>query len=430
MTEWRPTAALVRATATGALVALAALALGRPDLLVLATPFAVLGLVGLRQAPHRAVHPEVRLADRWLHEGQSTRLVVRVEEAQGLDHVTLTHSAPAYVAVQPPQGVLTATPHPGQPTELTLVVSPRRWGQRSTGSLRLTATSSWGGFRWGPHPLGEQVLVALPETTPFVSAETPHPVGLVGQNRSNRAGAGTEFFSIRPFQPGDRLRRIDWRTTLRTGRVHAVGWSAQQSSSVLILLDATSDVGASGGLDGESSTLDVAVRAASALAAHHLRVGDRVGLRVLGRRPHVLGPGSGLHHQRRLQEMLALVERGWPDLVSARRLRLRVDAGTVVLVLSPVLTPEVTTLMVNLVRQGLVVVVVDTLASTARPANAADRSSAAHLAWRMRLVERRIQITEVSRLGIPVVDWRGPGTLDEVLRQLARRARVPREVFR
>ena len=41
-----------------------------------------------------------------------------------------------------------------------------------------------------------------------------------------------------------------------------------------------------------------------------------------------------------------------------------------------------------------------------------------------------MQITEVTRRGIPVVPWHGPGTLDEVLRRLARRSRMPRVMSR
>ena len=77
------------------------------------------------------------------------------------------------------------------------------------------------------------------------------------------------------------------------GEVHSVGTSAEEDSSVLLLVDAISDVGASGGLDGQASTLDVGVRAASALAAHHIQVGDRVGLRVLGSTHQALGPVPG-----------------------------------------------------------------------------------------------------------------------------------------
>jgi uncharacterized protein (DUF58 family) len=424
------TGAWVRATSVAAILTLTAVALGRPDLLVLAAPFALLCALGAVHAPRTAVTAQVRLADHWLHEGQSTTLRILPGQAQELEQVTATLAVPAFVVRQPPTGSVSVTPRDGRDPGLEFLVSPRRWGVRSTGTSMIAATSHWGGYRWGPQRLPEATVVALPEARAFTSGETPHPVGLIGQNRSRRGGDGSEFFAIRPFQPGDRLRRVNWRTTLRTGVVHAVGTTAQEDSSVLLLLDATSDVGASGGLDGEANALDVGVRAASALAAHHIQVGDRVALRVLGRSNQTLGPGSGVRHQRRLQELLAQVQPGWPDLLGARHLRFRAGAGTVVVVLSPMLTPEVTTVMVTLARRGLTVVVVDTLTPEIFPEPARNPRSAARLAWRIRLVERQMQITEVTRRGIPVVPWHGPGTLDEVLRRLARRSRTPRLVSR
>jgi uncharacterized protein (DUF58 family) len=430
MSEWRVTAAWVRATAVAAVVTLASIALGRPDLLVLAAPFGLLCALGAAHAPRSGVSAKVQLADHWLHEGQSTRLRIIPSGARDLEQVTVTLAVPAFVVPQPPTGSLAVTSRAGRDPAIEFRVSPRRWGVRSTGTAMLAATSPWGGYRWGPQRLPEAQVVALPEARTFTSGETPHPVGLIGQNRSRRGGDGSEFFAIRPFQPGDRLRRVNWRTTLRTGEVHAVGTTAQEDSSVLLLLDATSDVGASAGVDGEASTLDVGVRAASALAAHHIQVGDRVALRVLGRTNQALGPGSGARHQRRLQELLAQVQPGWPDLLGARHLRFRAGAGTVIVVLTPMLTPEVTTVMVTLSQRGLTVVVVDTLTPDILPEPARNPRTAARLAWRLRLVERQMQITEVTRRGIPVVLWHGPGTLDEVLRRLARRSRMPRVMSR
>ena len=430
MTGWHPTGALVRAAATAALVVTAGLVLGRPDLLVLGTPFGLAAALGLAHLPRRPARGRVQVADRWLHEGQSTRVRVHVEGSDEIEQATATLTPPAFVVATPPSGAVAASTHPGSDLRLELAVSPRRWGVRPVGTCLLAATSWWGGYRWGPQRLPEGGVVALPEARPFTAEESPRPHGLVGQNRSRRGGAGSEFFAIRPFQPGDRLRRVNWRTTLRTGQLHAVGATAQEDSSLLIVLDAVTDVGASGGLDGETSTLDCGVRAASALAAHHVGVGDRVALRVLGRNSPVLGPGTGLRHLRRLQELLAQVRPGWPDLFGARRLRFDAGAGTVVVVLSPMLTSEITTAMLTLAGRGLTVVVVDTLMPATLPGVARDPRSAARLAWRMRLVERQMHLTEVTRNGIPVVPWRGSGTLDEVLRRLARRSRLPREVTR
>ena len=428
---WRPTAALVRSVVMSSTTLLAALALGQPGLLVLAAPFVLAAALGIASSPRDLPRIRVRLADRWLHEGQSTRLEVAVHSEDDLEQVTTTLSPPAHVATQPASGALSMTPRRADgPPSVELAVSPRRWGKRSSGSLAVAATTAWGGYRWGPQRGPEAKVVALPVVHQFRSGETPHPVGLIGQNRSRRGGHGSEFFAVRPFQPGDSLRRVNWRTTLRTGEVHSVGTSAEEDSSVLILVDAVTDVGASGGVDGAASTLDVTVRAACALARHHIRVGDRVGLRVLGRTGQVLGPGSGVRHERRFQELLALVQPGWPEALSTRRLRLRIGAGSVVVVLTPLLTPDVTTAIVTLSRRGLDVVCIDTLVEGTLPDTAQDLRSAGHLAWRLRMVERDIQLTEVARRGIPVVPWRGPGSLDEVLRRLARRARLPREVPR
>ena len=60
-------------------------------------------------------------------------------------------------------------------------------------------------------------------------------------------------------------------------------------------------------------------------------------------------------------------------------------------------------------------------ASAAEPPQHLVERARAALAWRMRLLERDALLTRLRRSGIPVVAWRGPGTLDEVLRRLGRR---------
>ena len=56
---------------------------------------------------------------------------------------------------------------------------------------------------------------------------------------------------------------------------------AEEDSGVLLVVDALADFGRSGGVDGAASSLDVTMRAASALAEHFVRNGDRVALRVV-----------------------------------------------------------------------------------------------------------------------------------------------------
>ena len=90
-------------------------------------------------------------------------------------------------------------------------------------------------------------------------------------------------------------------------------------------------------------------------------------------------------------------------------------------------TPLVTA-TASLQRSGVSVVVIDTLGDTldAVAGSSDDRLALPVLAARMQKLERDDRLRQLAALGTPVVPWRGPGTLDTVLRQLARRAQVPK----
>jgi uncharacterized protein (DUF58 family) len=93
-----------------------------------------------------------------------------------------------------------------------------------------------------------------------------------------------------------------------------------------------------------------------------------------------------------------------------------------VVVFSAMLSQTAVVATTTLAARGLDVVVVDTLPADVQVSEDDRRRE---LAWRMRLLEREELLERVQRVGIPVVAWRGPGTLDEVLRRLGRRAAMP-----
>ena len=210
-----------------------------------------------------------------------------------------------------------------------------------------------------------------------------------------------------------------------------VSTRAEEDTGVLLVVDALADHGTSGGVGGEASSLDLAVRAASAVAEHHVRSGDRVALRVVGRGRELVGYGTGARHLRRLQHTLAGVRPGEIAESEAGVLQLGVTGGTVVVLLSPVLAEPIGAVAATLTRRGVPVLVVDTLPADVRPAVPDGTApDIAGLAWRMRSLERSIVLQRLAALGCPVVPWRGPGTIDDVLRRLARRAAQPRVVAR
>ena len=421
MTSWRPTPALVRSCLLALGGVTGGIVLGQVVLVVLAAPFVVLAAMGLAGRPRTAPHVSASLDHVRLHEGQATVSRLVVDDLAGVEHVTRVAARAPHVVTHPLYGAAGSLVDDGLPT---VTSSPRRWGRRAVGAERVALTSAWAGWRWGPLDLPERGFNVLPQTATYDSrAEVPQPDGLVGRHRSRRIGSGTEFEGIRAFATGDRLKRINWRVSLRTGELHVVTTRAEQDAGVWLVVDGLSDIGVSGGVDGAASTLDLTVRAAAALAEHHVRTGDRVGLLVVAADGARVPLGSGSRHLHRLQGTLAHVRtetRG----VAPERLDLGAGAGSVVYVLSPMFFTPLVTATVSLQRSGSSVVVIDTIGEAM--ATEGDRLALPSLAARMQKVERDDRLARLAALGTPVVPWRGPGTLDTVLRQLARRGRAPK----
>ncbi len=421
MTGWLPTHTLLRAGLASVTVALAAVLLGRPDLLVLVAAPALHAALAVVRRPSRAPRWQSAPRHASLREGQATVVRTSLADADGADHALVALAPQAWTATSPASGVVAARVV-GPGAEVDVALRSTRWGQRSVGQGRAAVWSHWGGYRHGPVPLAPTTLTTLPVPGAFdASAPAPHPLGVVGAHLARRTGSGSEFAGIRPFAVGDRLRRLHWPVSLRTGTLHVTTTVADEDTSVLLLVDASVDLGGAAAPDEAASSLDVAVRAAAAVAEHHLRLGDRVGLRVLGAaRNHVVPARAGRAHLRRLLDTLARVSPGKGGAAAGH-----VPAGAVVVVLSPMLAEAAVATTTALARRGLDVVVVDTL-----PDAVGFDEPTRRLAWRLRRLEREATLTHLERAGIPVVAWRGPGTLDEVLRRLARRAGAPKAVRR
>lgn len=424
MTQWRVTPALLRAVVVAASGLGVGLVGAAPHLVVLGSAFVVPVVLGLLSFPGTTPRVSSRLDHQRLHEGQGTTSRLGLDDATGVEQVTRTLVPEAHVTVEPESGALAVPVGPGLDLP-GLVVSPRRWGRRLVGTERVALTSGWAGFRWGPLALPQTGLSVLPQTAPYDSrAEAPHPIGLVGAHRSRRVGSGTELEGLRPFVAGDRLRRISWPVSLRTGALHVVTTRAEQDAAVIIVVDALRDVGRSEGVDGRPSSLDLTVRAAAALAEHHVRRGDRVALRVVGPDDARVGLGAGPRHLQRITGTLARVRPGTRS-VADEALELGITGGSIVHVLSPMLHASVVNAAAMLSRRGVDVIAVDTLGERALDELGGARSVEG-LAWRMRMLERDDLLERLAGIGCPVVAWRGPGTVDEVMRRLSRRAQLPR----
>ncbi|HZO61741.1 MAG TPA: DUF58 domain-containing protein [Gaiellaceae bacterium] len=79
----------------------------------------------------------------------------------------------------------------------------------------MTQTAAPTAARPGPGPIPDRLLRALDVTI----ARRMEGL-LAGDYRSSLLGDGTELALIRPYVPGDDVRRIDWNVTARTGEPH------------------------------------------------------------------------------------------------------------------------------------------------------------------------------------------------------------------
>lgn len=441
---WRPTHALLRCLLTVLLVAPVALLFRRPDLLVLAAPFAVILAWSVVTRPSLRPDRRFSLSHAQVREGEQALAVADLEPVPGAEIMAAAVSpAPFVEAVlaerarqaHDSDGVLaqrtcTVADAQGPVVEgrrrLLVGIRATRWGVRRIGPMQVSASSAWGAYRWGPVSVDAQALRVLPHPAAFdSSAPAPHPRGLVGMHRSSRPGEGAEFASIRPFQVGDRLRRIHWPRSSRTGELHVTSSYADQDTHVAVLVDAHYDLGHSEGLGRSSSSLDRSVRAAAAVAEHFLQQGDRVGLRVLSARtPLTVPAGTGKRHGVRILDTLSRVLPSVDDQTDPSRVHLGVNDGTLVVMISAMVSPDALTQAAMLAARGLSVVVIDALAETGEATGpSADHDQLARTAWRIRMLERDREIRAIQAQGVAVVPWSGPGSLDMVLRELAHRGR-------
>ena len=104
---------------------------------------------------------------------------------------------------------------------------------------------------------------------------------LSGRHRSPQKGSSVEFAEYRDYQPGDDLRRVDWRLFARSDRLHVKQFEDEAQLRVFTVLDASASMDFSS-RRGALNKLDFARLALAGVATLALRQGDAFGLGVAG----------------------------------------------------------------------------------------------------------------------------------------------------
>jgi uncharacterized protein (DUF58 family) len=401
--------------------------LRRGDLVVIGAPLAFGAVIGLARRP-RAL-PEVRLEvpARAMLEDDRLEAVVTVATTDPVEVASVVLLVPQWLVPDGAPASRAVTLGAGEEVDLSFPLRCQRWGRRHLGPAVLRGTAAHGMLRCGPLVSAAGLVTTWPLREEFVATDAvPRAAGLVGLHHSRRLGDGTDVAGVRPFVPGDRLHRVNWRVTQRTGRLHVTSTYSDRDAEVMLVLDSRQDLGRP-----PVSCLDTGVRAAAAIAEHYLREGDRVGLLDLGQYLRTVRSGNGRAHLVRILDVLLDVRPlPWYELsdraaaqLSMANLPAEVSTGALVVVLGPLAGEAAFRLLAGLARAGRSVVAVDTLPPEARPEPPGLWTDLAYRVWRL---EREGDIVRLGDIGVPVVPWRGAGSLDQVLRDVSRAARAPR----
>src|SRR5262249_30092961 len=212
-------------------------------------------------------------------------------------------------------------------------------------------------------------------------------------------GEGIEFADLRPFIPGDRVRRINWRASARRGELWVNELHAERNADVILFLDSFTEARRE-----NESTLDLAVRATAALVEHYLEHKDRVGLVSFGGVLNWLLPATGMTQLYRVVDSLLdteiVLNYAWKDIdvIPPRTL----PPKALVIALTPLLAERAAGALLDLRARGFDLAIVEI---SPVPFVSPGRQELERLAYDIWKLRRDALRGQYERAGVPVAVW-------------------------
>ncbi|HWC44353.1 MAG TPA: DUF58 domain-containing protein [Actinomycetota bacterium] len=410
----RPSDKIAAYVGVAALTLLAGLSLGRPELVAVAAPLAVLVVAGLAGARDPEVSAEVRVDRERALVGDQVTVSLDLRAATRVERLEVLLVIPPGME-GPDGGTRTwagaVTLAAGEERTLEIQVTCNRWGAYWLGDVHLRAHDRFRLFTWERHLDRHAPLKVFPVPDTLRALVRPFETQVTtGSHVAASRGDGIEFADLRPFLPGDRPRSINWRATARRGALMVNQRHPERATEVVLFLDSFLDVRGAAG-----STLDQAVGATASLASAYLRQRDRVGLVSFGGFVQWLQPGSGQAALYRLLDTLmetqVFATAAWKGI---RHLPPRtLPAKALIVALTPLVDERGVAALFDLLARGYDLAVVDI--SPLTPAAPAAAGEWGDLAQRLWALERETLRHRYQRLGAAVVEWTGTTTLQQVI---------------
>jgi uncharacterized protein (DUF58 family) len=124
---------------------------------------------------------------------------------------------------------------------------------------------------------------------------------LAGEYRSVFRGRGVEFEDVRPYQPGDDVRTMDWKVTARTGEPHIKRYIEEREQFIYLLVD----VSASMLNDAQGRKRKTVSEVCALLTLAAVKNHDRIGLVLFSDQiEQIVPPSKGRSHAMRIMDEL------------------------------------------------------------------------------------------------------------------------------
>src|SRR5262245_21610120 len=287
----------------------------RPELFVAALPL----MMTLATLVRSATSPDYSLthqlsADR-IFEGEALTVTITVTAKSARPFLELLEPlSPGHDLVSGSNRAVMAL-RPGQTASVRYEIRCAGRGVRDFGTMVVRCRDRWGIRAWERHHADRKPVRVYPRTTPLRSLPRPrHTQTSIGDYVSRAFGEGIEPGDIRQFAPGDRIRQVNWRASLRLGTLYVTQHHRERNADVVLMLDTLAQAGAP-----PDTTLDFTVRAAASLATAYLARKDRVGLVIYGGMVDWVRPGSGRGQDERPARLVVRAEGGLTDVCERLR---------------------------------------------------------------------------------------------------------------
>jgi uncharacterized protein (DUF58 family) len=401
----------------------AALVLGRPEIVALTAPFLLAVGVGLALRASPRFTAEIA-ADERAVEGDEIGVRITLAASDTVDRLDVFVRLPAGLELADGDQARSLRLARGEEREIELTLRAGRWGAHQLGPVYLRAHDPLGLF------VSEGMLARAPEIRIYPREDTLRRIlqpretqVFAGNEVARRKAEGIEFADMRPWAPGDPLKRVNWRATARRGEVWVNESHPERNTDVILFVDSFAEARGQ-----DASTLDLAVRATAALADAYVGRRDRIGLISFGGILRWLEPGMGTVQLYRVVDALLdtqiILSYYWTgiDVIPRRTL----PPHALVIALSPLLDGRSVDALLDLRARGhdLCVLDVSPVPFTQRPESGVD--AVAYDIWVLRRDALRHRL---QRAGIAVAEWHEGTPLQaaiEEVRAFRRHARVAR----